>query len=354
MLDAKQIDDLVHDTQELLIKQGAFVNLMTDTTDYVAVDKLFKNHKKAFDGGLDWRFDAIVDHNHSAKFTGLYANDGATLNDATIDGKVSPRYVTANYIYDILEPKLQGSKIQVVDYVKSKMQRMYVSYFELLEAAFWNKPEDSNDKFTPYGIPFWITKQSNADFATSGHEKGAFDGKNPTGFADGRAGISSTVYPRWANWACQYTAISDADLVSKMCRAVRKTNFKSPISHAEPNLSTGNGIYTNDSVIDAMTILLKKNNMNLGNDLAAKDGQAVFKSNPIVYVPTLDDDSTDPIYMIDWKTLAFGTITGWDKHLTGPSEVPGKHTVRQVFLDGGVNMICTNLRKQAVFHKALA
>jgi glycerophosphoryl diester phosphodiesterase len=86
MLNPKQIDDLVKTTQDLLIKQGAFVDLMSDLTDYVAVNKLFKNHKKVFDGGLDWKFDAIVDHNHSAKFTGLYANDGAALNDATIDG----------------------------------------------------------------------------------------------------------------------------------------------------------------------------------------------------------------------------------------------------------------------------
>lgn len=352
MLNPKQIDDLVKTTQDLLIKQGAFVDLMSDLTDYVAVNKLFKNHKKVFDGGLDWKFDAIVDHNHSAKFTGLYANDGAALNDATIDGKVSPRFVTANYIYDVLEPKLQGSKIMVVDYVKSKMHRMYVSYFELLEAAFWGKPEDSNDKFTPYGIPFWITKQSNVDAAS--HATGGFDGKNPTGFSEGRAGISSTAYPRWANWACQYSAVSDDDLVSKMCRGVRKTNFKSAISHAEPTLSSGNGVYTNDSVIDALSMLLKKNNMNLGNDIASKDGQAVFKSHPIEYVPALDTDTTNPIYLIDWKSMAFGTISGWDRHLSEPKDVPGKHTVRQVFLDGGVNMICDNLRKQAVFHLALS
>ena len=42
MLTADEIVDLVKLTQVNLIKRGAFLNLMTDLTDYVAVRELWK------------------------------------------------------------------------------------------------------------------------------------------------------------------------------------------------------------------------------------------------------------------------------------------------------------------------
>ena len=59
MLTADEIVDLVNLTQVNLIKRGAFLNLMTDLTDYVAVRELWKRHQKVFAGGLDWEFDAV-------------------------------------------------------------------------------------------------------------------------------------------------------------------------------------------------------------------------------------------------------------------------------------------------------
>lgn len=353
MLTPDEITDLVKLTQVNLIKRGAFLNLMTDLTDYVAVRELWKKHQKVFAGGLDWEFDAVTDHNHSARFVGLYENDGATLNDATTKGKVGPRFVDANYVFDVREKIFQRPAIEIVNYVRTKYLRMLTSFYELMEPALWGKPEDATDKKTPYGIAYWVTKQSNADAQTNAN--GGFDGKNPTGFSEGRAGISSSAYPRWANWACQYAEVSKADLVRKMRRAVRKTAFRSPISHAEPTVGgTGNGIYAGDNVIHVFEEILEAQNMNLGNDLASKDGKTMFKGHPIVYAPYLDDDSTDPIYMLDWKSLALGVMEGWQQHVSAPTVVAGKHNVRAVFLDAGVNMICTNLRKQAVFHKALS
>lgn len=345
-----QIVDLVKLTQVNLIKRGAYLNLMTDLTDFVAVRELYKKHQKVFSGGLDWEFDAVVDHNHSARFVGLYENDGTAINDATIKGKVGPRFVDANYAFDVREKIFQRPAIEIVNYVKLKYERMLMSYWELLEPTLWGKPEDSTDKRTPYGVAYWITKATSEDAAAN--PSGGFIGKNPTGFSEGRAGISSTTQPRWANWACAYTDVSKADLVMKMRRGVRKTQFRSPISHAEPNVgSSGNGIYTNDNVVHVLEEILEAQNMNLGNDIASKDGKVMFKGHPVVYAPYLDNDSTDPVYMLDWKTLALGMMEGWQQHVSAPQVVAGKHNVRAVFLDAGVNMVCTNLRKNAVFHK---
>jgi len=113
----------------------------------------------------------------------------------------------------------------------------------------------------------------------------------------------------------------------------------------------GNGIYTNYDVIALMEEAVEAQNMNLGNDLASKDGRVMFKSSPITYAPKLDDDSTDPVYMLDWKWIIIGVMAGWENNMTKPYMVPGKHLVRRVDMDASLNMICTDPRRQAVFSK---
>jgi hypothetical protein len=258
------------------------------------------------------------------------------------DGKVSVRHVNAHYIYDQRLPAFQRGGTEIVNLVRSKYTGMMVSFYELLEELLWGKPTDSSDDKTPFGLAYWVVKD-----ATEG-----FNGGNPSGFSDGRAGISTTDYPRWANWTASYTAITKEDLIRKMRRAHRRTQFRSPVSHATPNLGgMKNGIYTNDTVIGLLEEALEAQNMNLGNDLASKDGRAVFKSTPITYAPKLDDDTTDPIYMLDWKWLAIGVLAGWENNLSSPYMVPGKHLVRRVDLDASLNMVCTDLRRQAVISK---
>ncbi|WP_309381993.1 phage major capsid protein [Cerasicoccus frondis] len=336
------IDDAVLLTQSNFIKKGAFVDMQTDLQDHVAVREMWKDRKKVFSGGLNWRFDVQMDHNHSARTVGLYENDGSSVSDTMKKGEVPVRHVNAHYIYDQREPDFQRGGAAIVDLVKTRYTAMIVSVYELLEELLWGKPTDSSDDKTPFGIAYWITKH-----ATEG-----FNGGNPAGFSDGRAGISTVDYPRWANWTAQYADVSKEDLLRKMRRAHRKTKFRSPVSHATHDLgSMKNGIYTNDTVIGLLEEILEAQNMNLGNDLASKDGKAVFKSTPVQYAPYLDEDATDPIYMLDWKWLVCGAMAGWENNVGAPYMVPNKHLVRRVDLDASLNMICTDLRRQAVISK---
>lgn len=341
-VDPKTIDDLVNFTFQRLVKKGAFVDMQTDLSDFVGVRELYNKHQKVFDGGLDWEFAIQMDHNKTAAFRQLYETDALSENEPSlVKGRVSPRFLGANYIYDVLEPVFQRGELAIVDYVKSKYVGMMVDVWETMEAAIWGAPASESDTKTPYGIAYWVTKG-----ATEG-----FTGGNPTGFTAGRAGINSETYTRWKNYSSPYREVTLDDLAEKMTRAHRKTRFRSPVSHAVPDLSNmANGIYTNDAVISDLEFLLAQNNMNIGNDFAGK--QSLFKSTPITYVPYLDDDATNPVYMIDWKWMAMGLLAGWKEHLSAPTPVPNKHTVRAVYLDSGFNIICTDLRRQSVFHKS--
>jgi len=339
-----EIDDLVLLTQNNLIKRGAFVDMQTDLTDHVGVREIWKNRKKAFAGGDNWEFNAQMDHNHSARVVGLFENDGSALTDTMKKGEVSVRHLNAHYIYDLHEKAFQRGGHEIVDLIKTRYVGMMVSWFELLEDILWGKPENSSDIKTPYGIAYWVVKN-----AVEG-----FNGGNPAGFADGAAGISSVDFPRWRNYTGAYAAVSKEDLIRKMRKAHAVTGFRSPVSHATPDLGQmGNGIYSGYTVIGAVEEELEKQNMSLGNDVASKDGKSLFKGSPLTYVPKLDADSTDPVYMLDWKVLACGVMEGWENNLSKPEPVPGKHNVRRVDLDASLNLVCTDRRRQTVFSKAV-
>jgi hypothetical protein len=304
---------------------------------------MWQNRVKTFEGGDDWEWEAQIDHNHSARTVGMFETDGTALTDTMIKGKVQPRHINAHYIYDQREKAFQRGGVKIVDLIKTRYVGMMVSLFELMEGILWGTPADSTDTKTPYGMQYWLLRN-----ATEG-----FNGENPSGFSDGRGDVDSTTYTRWANWSNDYVAISKEDLIRSMRRGQRKTKFRSPVSHAVPNLSNmGNGIYTNDAVLGIMEELLEDQNMNLGNDLASKDGRATFKSTPVTYVPYLDADTANPVYTIDWKWLVIGVLAGWQNQLTKPYMVPNKHLVRRVDLDCTLQMVCTNLRRQAVYYVA--
>lgn len=363
--------DIVKATAELLIRQGAFTNLLSDLNEYALLKNLMPRHKKVFDGGLDWTFMTAIAANNTgngtAKFTGLFENDDLNRAEVLVQGKVSPRFLTASYIYDKREPVLNSGEaskskmLAIVNFVKLQMETMYQSVYDKLEIALAGSPTYADDKKTPHGLAFYIQKQSNSDAVS--HRDGAFDGKDPvlaasstsaTPTACPRCGIATSSYARWANWAAQYADISKDDLIKKMRIAAHKINFKSPLALNDPTLSTGRSILTNLNVLQELETILEAQNMNLGNDVASKDGKTLFKGTPVEYIPILDNDTQDPVYMIDWKTLCFGTVAGWDKKVSAPKEDNSQHNTMKGFLDMAVEMVCTNLRNQAVIAKASA
>ena len=352
-LTPEQIDDLVATTMEHMIAKGKFTNLLSDLNDYVAVRELMNRHKTVFQGGMDWTFNLAIaadnKGNDTAKATKLFDTDSSNRIDVIKKGKVSPRYITANYVYDVRESALNsGDMVQRINFVKEKMNLMYQSFYDLMENFFWGAPKDSGEaEVNPYGIKYWILP------AAASTEYGSFEAVNPA-VGGARAGIDSTANERWANWSAQYAAVSKDDLVKKMRYAARKTQFRSPLNIGEVKLGTGRGIYVGIDALTELEDLLEKQNMNLGNDLAAKDGKTLFKGNPVHHVPFLDSDATDPIYMLDWSTISLGILSGWDKKVSKPTPVADMHNVRQVFLDTTANFVCTNLRNQAVLTKTAA
>jgi len=339
-LSFQDIDDAVLETQENFIKKNAFVDLQTDITDHVAVREMWKNKQKKFDGGLNWRFDAQIASNGSARAVGLFETAGTAITDTMIKGYVEPRHVNACYIYDQGEQDFQQGGHAIVELVFSRYVAMQVDFYDYLETVLWGCPAATDAK-TPHGISYYVTK------GTAGQE--GFYGMDPTGYtAIGRSHILSSAQQRWRNWFADYADVTDEDLILKIDTGMMSTQFRSVVDHSQPELgSTKTGIYTNQTTAKKMKALLKTQNMNLGNDLIGK--LPLINSSSVTYVPKLDADTSNPVYVLDWRWLAVGVMSGWENNLSKPTPVADMPRVRRVDLDCTLEVACTNLRKQMVF-----
>ena len=325
--------------------RGKLTDLAYDKQEYVVMDKLLNEKKVIFDGGKSYQFNVMTKKGGNARHYGMYETDNVNVTDGITQGEVPWRFTQASYAFDVKEEKINSPKAeQIVDLILARRAQEIAGLAELLEETFWGKPTDSSDKVTPFGIDYWIVKNASE----------GFNGGNPSGFTAGCAGIDASAYSNWMNYTGTYSSARKTELVKKMKKAARLTNFKSPVKH--PNYDTsGNSqkfqIYVNESTISDIETIGEGQNENLGRDIDSMYGTLTFHNNPIIYVPQLDDASDDPVYMVNWGVFFLAFLKDWFlKENTKPA--PNQNDVVQVFVEMAWNSVCVDRRKQAIFYKA--
>jgi len=338
-LTVEQCDDLIKATLADL-GEAKFTPLMSDLQDHVIMGSLMKQNRTDVQGGKSISFNTVMGTSGAAKNTTMWSTDVLSRDDLIVQGNVPWRMTTTNYLLNTVEMQINKGKRQIVDIVKLARADAMVSLAELMEKNGWTAPAATDDR-AAYGIPYWVVKNSSE----------GFNGGDPSGHT--KCGdIDSDVYARWKNYTAQYAAITKEDLIRKMRKAMYKTDFKMPVS--VPDYSTGSkrGLYTTYNVVSAMEEILESQNDNLGNDVAAKDGLVVFRRTPVSPVPYLDvNDTTDPIYGINWGDFKITFLSGMYMRETGPRDHPSNHNVRAVHVDLMYNFVCRNRRSQFVMYK---
>lgn len=316
-----------------------WTDLSTDTQEHVFFRNLMKKERVSFDSGKNIQWNVLVDHNHQAAHVGLYNVDNPAKRDGMKQASVPWRHSKTDWSVDEHEITMNSGASRVFDLLKEQRAMGMVSLAEIIEAAGWGKPADSNDDTTPYGVKMAIT-------ANSASTTGGFNGGAPTGFS---AGYANLLHSRWKNWNFQYTTVNKADCVAKMREASIKTKFTSPVEMPTYDRSEGRrGVYCNYSRLQAFEALGEAQNENLGRDIASMDGVTTFRRIPIQYVPVLDNDSAGLIYGIDWGSFYIVFMSGWYMKETGPIRSPTQHNVIVTYIDLSWNTRCTNRRGQWV------
>lgn len=342
VLQASGIADLVTTTLRDLGRLK-FTDLMSDYQSTVALKRLMKKNKMTFDSGYEIAFNLITNHNNSARFVGLGAQDVVDVPSVMLTGNIPWRHVTWNWAMERREPKFNGAPAKIVDLIRTRRIAALGAAILLFERAAWRAPSVTNTT-DPYGIPYYVVKSSTA---TDGAADG-FTGNVPSGHTT-VAGINPTTYPRWKNYAGPYTAKTKDDLVRALRRAMFKTDFMALVDDI-PEYNTGDdyAMYTNYKTIAALEEILESQNESLGTDLASMDGKVMLRRVPIVPLKQLDEDTTDPVYGINWGEFKTVGLRGEWMVETSEDRVAGQHTVAATHTDCTFNWLTHNRRRHFV------
>jgi hypothetical protein len=336
------VTDMVQSTQRELDKDK-WTNLMAELREYIALPMLYQRGKIEMQAhGTGIRKNINIGGVSTFRNTRLFEVDNE-VNFVNIHKNITMdfRHSEVSDTIDIRMPDMNGGEQAIFNLVKSRNSYLWQQIAEGLETGFWSKgPADSTDDVTWAGVDYWLV-QNTAE---------GFNGAAPAGHTAGAGGL---LHSRWQNYTNSYTTISKADAIKKMRKAYRKTNFKSPIpsNSQERKSAPRRGIYTTLDNVQLMEEIIEQQNMNLGNDLASKDGQVMFRGVAITDVPQLETAANSPIYMIDWSTLYPIVLKG---HLFRDTTRPGADQHNQVMMwkDLTHQTICTNRRANSVLRAA--
>ena len=343
-LTPEQVDDFVVLTLPNF-KKNRWTDLSLEHQEYCS-SHILTDKNITERGGTLIDFKVQTKNTGNARNTGLYAADITKVEDVMITGQVPWTKQTTNFSYDVDEDLFQSDRETIIRELKIREHDALNSMAELNEENLWSEPTSTTDN-RPMGIPFWIQKDATT---TPG---GGFTGGNPTttGFsASGCAGISSTTYPRYSNWAFGYTNVTTDDLVAKIKKSLAFTNFMAPVPH--PELGFGDStyqIYTTYRVQEPLERLAELRNENLGSDVAKYINQVTVGGVPIKWVPYLEANHTlSPLYGINWAKLRPFVKKGANMRRTKPIRAANQNTVREIHIDTWMNYICYDRRSQWV------
>ncbi len=341
------------------IKKDHFVDMSQELTEYIVVPYLLTKRgglmvKK---GGVGLEVTFMVEHGGRSKWVGEYDEDVVVVIDHLKKMRLFYSLLTDNLAYTRSEMLDNRGKERINKIIKPRRRALYLRVAETMEENFFSTP-DADDDLTPWGLKYWIVKNSSS----------GFNGGYPSGFTR-IANINLTEVPQFKNYTDQYTAISKADLVLKMRRAHRRTNWRSPRKDpgVEGDTSSRRLLLCNEDVLEGLENIGEAQNENLGRDIASMtagtnrslgglrktpDGEILFKRNPLIYARSLDSDTSDPVYGLDMHTFHAMTQQG-DNMRLGDFTNPGskQHRVFVAFLDHKHQTICTNRRNNWVISK---
>jgi hypothetical protein len=340
-LQADNLSDLINTTLRDL-GEMRFTEIATDLQDHVAMRVLLKKDRIELESGTGIQWDVLIDQNHAAANVGLYQTDNVNVLDAMIQAYIPWRHTTTNYAIDRREVAMNRTPRRIVDLLKERRITSLISLAELMEQNFWNAPS-ATDTTTPYGVPYYIVK----NVTTEGFTGGILSGWSNV------AGINPTQYPRWNNYAAKYVSVTKDDFIRTARRAATKTFFRPPVDGI-PTFNTGDkyGFFTNYTVVAYLEEAAEAQNEDLGNDVASRDGQVIFRRVPVTYVPKLDADTTGPFYGINFGLFKTYILRGEWLRETAIPITPGQHTVASQHIDCSFNWVCKDRRRQFVLATA--
>lgn len=339
-LTAKDIPDMVAATLDDLGRMK-FQQIAQDLVSYEVFTKWFRQDKVMFSDGIGIQRTLMSRLSGNASHVGLTHVDNTNTNDILDQLNVPWRHAQTFWSFSYQMGLMNRGASLVVDVVQPRRADAMICLARELEDKAWASPTATN-KTDPYGLPYWIVKNSST----------GFNGGYPSGHST-VGGVSFVDSPNFKNYTGQYVTVSKANLIKMMRTAHRKCNFVSPVDIND--YRSGNGsryrLYMNEATISNFEDVGEAQNENLGRDVASIDGMSMaFRGNPMRYIAKLDEDTTNPVYGVDHAVFYPVCLRGDFLRESGPIMAPSQHNWWNVFVDLTYNYICLDRRRNFVFY----
>lgn len=351
-LSIEQVDQIIKTTQR---DQGRlkFEDMASELQRYTALPMLLNKSRIQEKTGHGIRFNMMVGQGTNARNADLNEVDVVVLPNNLDFGFVDFRLTQTAYGVSLIEMAANQGAEQLMDIVKTRRMAEWLGMAELMEKNWWGKPSGSTDLKTPYGVYYWVVPN-----ATKG-----FNGQNPAGLSTIAGLDSSTVADgRWANYTDTFAEATKDDMIDALSEAAFETGWMSPMPF--PTAAGGGSdtvLYMNYRTWNRFNRSGEAQNENLGKDVDSMAGKVVFQGHTLMPVPYFKDSAnwdqdipgggTDPIYMINWKSFYVGFLKGFVGRESEPAEAPGKHLIRQSFIDFMWTPVCVRRQDQALLYK---
>lgn len=353
----KDILDMLETTRDT-IEKFKFTDISMELQELIVMPWFLTQQGglKVVGGGLGLEHILMTDNGGYSEWVDEFAESTATIIDHLKKMKVDFKLLNDSVTYTFGELIDNRGEARLEKIIKPRTRSLWLRVAKTMERDFFGIPSASDD-LTPFGLKYWIVKNDTA----------GFNGGAAAGFT--RVGnIDLSVVPTFKNYTNTYTNISKDDVITKMRRAHRATNWKSPrtdkgvMGDAMPNKRL---LLTSEDVLEGFENIGEAQNENLGRDLSSftggqngipglmrtGDGDLLFKKNPMVHARELDSDTTDPIYGLDMSTFHALTKKGDNMNLGEFEKHPTQKRIFSADLFHRYQTICTNRRNNWVINK---
>ena len=332
---------------------------------YEVVNSLFSKDKitEPMAGGRTaWTHEIILDDMGTASFVNPYGKTEVVARDVLSTASGPWAYSQFYFVMSREEVLENAGRAKLVDLQISKEASAAESYAKLREDAFFGAWDASADPPKSYTLEYWVPQliaaQAGEGFygghtdATSGAVGGispCTSGDNTTSIAGGKA--------RWRSYqaggTAYYTAVDDT-LVETMDRTWQYIHFEKPniVNGVVDHYGRNFRIYCNLDTRQELKELAAAYEGVGSYDLSYSNGELTFNGVPIKWIPALDSDTMDPIYMLNLNTWRVPVLNGMNMFRHEPQSVGSEqHNVFVTFVDKADQIICIDRRANACINK---
>lgn len=342
-IQASDIPDIVATTRK---EEGRlkFQQIAQNLPFYEVFSRWFKRDKVQFSDGYAITRNLMTKMNRSAaQHVGFLEPDVVNIIDVLESMTVQWVHASTNwgivYQTDVL---MNSGRSLILNVIKPRRIASLLGMVEELEEKAWATAPATTDKRTPWALKYWLVAN-----ATTGFNGGAPSGHTTVG------GVNPTTTPNFKNYTGTYGAVAPRDLVKSMKTAFRKCRFVSPVSHPDyrGKIRDRYRVYCNEVTVSGFEDVATAQNSDHGKDVATMEGQTYVSGYPIIYIPSLDDDTTYPVVGVDHATFYPVCLKGDYLRETGPDKAKDQHNAWNCFVDLTYNYLCVDRRRNFWFYK---